>query len=208
GRDPPGPPGQAGRVKERRPSADDEALVALVDEDVGDDGRPPRPVAAALGLVAGGQPLQFLAPLGRGEQGLELLLTIVAGLRLAHGSPSSRGERASYLPGPPAPTALRALSRGPTPGLVRKHCRVRAVRLRLAEDEVHDPAAADVRPRPAAVVEEGGVGAAGDFQGVGEDGEALEGTFVIDALGQGDDGGREPALIDYSRSHDIAEQVS
>src|SRR5262249_55079140 len=39
---------------------------------------------------------------------------------------------------------------------------------RLAEEEVDDPAAADVRPRPAAGAEDGGGGAPGPFEGIGQ----------------------------------------
>ena len=44
-------------------------------------------------------------------------------------------------------------------------------RLLPPQDQVHRPAAADVRPRPAQVPEEVGAGATGVFQGVGQHGE-------------------------------------
>jgi hypothetical protein len=37
-------------------------------------------------------------------------------------------------------------------------------------------------PRLAAVLQDVGVGAAGVFQGVGEDGQAVEGPFIVDGL--------------------------
>ena len=54
-----------------------------------------------------------------------------------------------------------------------------------------------MRPRPAQVAEDGGVGAAGVFQGVGKDGEAGgvkgaggQGAVVVGGLGQREDRGR------------------
>src|SRR6516164_1451548 len=64
---------------------------------------------------------------------------------------------------------------------------IRQTALFLAEQQVQHPAAADVRPGAAAVVEDGGVGAAGVFQRVGEDGHVLESPFVVDAAGDGRD---------------------
>src|SRR5206468_720635 len=45
----------------------------------------------------------------------------------------------------------------------------------LAEQQVHDPAAADVRAWAVQVAQDVGVGAAGVFQGVGQDRQAVEG---------------------------------
>src|SRR5258707_1130535 len=74
---------------------------------MGSPGRPPRaecplfPSAASAGLEGGAQRLPPLLPLGRGAQGLEFLLPLVACLYPAHGSPSVRGERPSSPAGPP-----------------------------------------------------------------------------------------------------------
>ena len=51
-----------------------------------------------------------------------------------------------------------------------------------AQHPIHGPAAARVRPRPAAVVEDVGVVAAGVFEGIGEDGQVLEPPFVLEGL--------------------------
>src|SRR5262245_48633515 len=52
----------------------------------------------------------------------------------------------------------------------------------LAQDQVERPAPPDVRPRRAQVRQELGVGAAGLFEGVGEDGQAVVGPLLVDAL--------------------------
>jgi hypothetical protein len=60
----------------------------------------------------------------------------------------------------------------------------------LAQNQIDDPAAADVRPFAAAVGEDFGVVATGVFQRVGEDREAVEGTVVVDCLGDAGCNGR------------------
>src|SRR5262249_31805002 len=57
--------------------------------------------------------------------------------------------------------------------------------LRLAEEEIDDPAATDVRPGAAAVVEDGAVGAAGVFERVGKYGQVVEVIMVVDVRGKG-----------------------
>src|SRR4051812_20617851 len=54
----------------------------------------------------------------------------------------------------------------------------------LAEDQIQRPAAAHVRPRRAQVREDGVVGEAGVFEGVGEDRQAVEGAIGVDAFGE------------------------
>src|SRR4051794_19277095 len=51
---------------------------------------------------------------------------------------------------------------------------------RLSEDQIDDPATADVFARLPAVVQDVGVVAAGVFEGVRQDRQAVEGTFFID----------------------------
>src|SRR4051812_32110882 len=51
------------------------------------------------------------------------------------------------------------------------------------ECQVERPATSDVRAGAAQMAENGGVGAAGLFQRVGEDGEAVEGALVVDRSG-------------------------
>ena len=57
-----------------------------------------------------------------------------------------------------------------------------------AENEVEYEAAADVRARAAQVTEDGGSGASGFFQGVGQDREPVESFLCIDPLCQRHDG--------------------
>src|SRR5262249_22305453 len=58
----------------------------------------------------------------------------------------------------------------------------------LPEDEVQHPAAADVFPRLAAMVEDVSVRAARFFEGVREDGEVREAALGIDRPGEVQDG--------------------
>src|SRR5262245_18347183 len=81
----------------------------------------------------------------------------------------------------------------------------------LAEDEVHDPAAAVVRTWAAAVVEHGGVGAACFFEGIGQRRQHAEVAGVGDGLCQGGDRRRPPRDFEgYGPervANDAAEQV-
>src|SRR5262249_19486325 len=83
--------------------------------------------------------------------------------------------------------------------------------LRLAEDQVHDPAAADVLAALAAVGEDVGVGAAGVLEGVGQDRQVMEGPLVVDAAGDGRDGAvvpRQPGGVDSDGTErERAEQI-
>ena len=67
---------------------------------------------------------------------------------------------------------------------------------RLAQQHIDDPAAADVFAGLAAVVEDVGVGTARFFQSVGEDGQAVKCTLVVDCLGEFCNGGVIPAKPD------------
>jgi hypothetical protein len=49
-----------------------------------------------------------------------------------------------------------------------------------------------MRSRPSTVVQDVGVGAAGVFQGVGQDRQAVKGSFLVDGYGQLRDRGGEP----------------
>jgi hypothetical protein len=53
----------------------------------------------------------------------------------------------------------------------------------LITGELKEQTAADVGPRPSEMAQQVGVGAAGFFQGVGEDGQVMEGPFIVDATG-------------------------
>src|SRR5262245_47192542 len=83
--------------------------------------------------------------------------------------------------------------------------------LPFSETIINDPAAADVRPRPAAVGEAGGVGAAGLFQGVGQDRQAVEGAVVVDGLRQLWDSAvlpRQPGGVGNRRAEWVAENIA
>jgi hypothetical protein len=60
----------------------------------------------------------------------------------------------------------------------------------------------------AAVGEDVRVVAAGVFEGIGQDRHAVEGTVVVDAASERDDGGREPGGIDGDGPEGIAEDVA
>src|SRR5262245_46228071 len=51
----------------------------------------------------------------------------------------------------------------------------------LAKHQIHDPATADVRPRPAAVVEDVVAVAPSVLECVGQNGHAVEGALLVDA---------------------------
>jgi hypothetical protein len=57
------------------------------------------------------------------------------------------------------------------------------------------------------MIQDVGIGAAGVLQGVGEDGESVEGTIVIDRLGETDDGRGKPTKINEDRPERVAEEV-
>jgi hypothetical protein len=64
--------------------------------------------------------------------------------------------------------------------------------LLLAEEQVHDPAPADVGAVTPAVVQDGLDRAAGFLEGIGEDGKAVEGTVFVDGAGELRDGSGVP----------------
>jgi len=55
---------------------------------------------------------------------------------------------------------------------------------RFAEEKVHHPATPDVWPWLPAVAEDVGIRAPGVFKGVGQDGQAVEGSLIVDGLGE------------------------
>src|SRR5436309_412471 len=81
-----------------------------------------------------------------------------------------------------APKVRNVLAQGlrPWAKLCRRFAAENCPTSRLAQQQVHDPAAADVCARLAAVGEDGGVGAAGVFEGVGQDRQVVEGAVVVD----------------------------
>jgi hypothetical protein len=70
-------------------------------------------------------------------------------------------------------------------------CGARSLRF-FAEQRIQQPTTADVDFLPTAMLEHVGVGAAGFFEGVGQDGHSLEGAFVINALSEPWDGAAIP----------------
>src|SRR5947209_19283311 len=64
--------------------------------------------------------------------------------------------------------------------------------LLLPQNEIDDPAAPDVRPRPPKVAQDVRVRAAGLFEGVGQDGHTVEGPLVVDGLGNFGHGAAAP----------------
>ena len=80
--------------------------------------------------------------------------------------------------------------------------------LLFAQYQIDDPAAADVFSRPAAVVQDVGVVAAGVFEGVGEDRQAVEGAVVVDGLGKGGDVRCSPGGMERDGAERVAEDVT
>jgi hypothetical protein len=78
----------------------------------------------------------------------------------------------------------------------------------LAQDQIYDPAAADVRLRPAAVPQDGGVLAPGLFQGIGQDRHVLETPLLVQGPGQLHDGRRPPGGVEGDGPEGVAENVS
>src|SRR5262245_51071772 len=82
---------------------------------------------------------------------------------------------------------LRRNKYRPAWGIVKGKRHVAAKRLRFSlpcQDKINHPAAARVQPRPAAVVEDRGIIAAGFFERIAKDGQAIEGAFMVDRLRQ------------------------
>ena len=80
--------------------------------------------------------------------------------------------------------------------------------LLLPQYQIDDPAAADVLRRHPAVEQDICVRAAGFFEGVREDRQAVEGAILVDRGGNGLDGRREPCGIGGDGSEGIAENVA
>src|SRR4051794_30422345 len=83
--------------------------------------------------------------------------------------------------------------------------------LRLSQQQIDDPAAADVFVRPAAVCQDVGVIAAGLLQRVGEDRHQVEAPLVVDRAGQLFGGAavpRPPRRIDPDGAERVAEDFA
>jgi hypothetical protein len=76
----------------------------------------------------------------------------------------------------------------------------------LTQEEVHHPATPDVRPRLATMGEEVGLRAVRFFEDVCQDGQAVEGPLLVDALGQLDHRAivpRQPGWIEGHRPEGV-----
>ena len=80
----------------------------------------------------------------------------------------------------------------------------------LPQNEIDDPASANVRPRPAQVIEDGGIVATGFFEGVGKDGEAGgvqfaggQGTLFVGGGGEVSHGWGSASSVDRCGSEGI-----
>src|SRR5262249_31770930 len=83
--------------------------------------------------------------------------------------------------------------------------------LPLAQQQVHDPAAPDVWAGATAMIEDVCVGTAGGFQGVGQDGQVVEGPVVVAGLGEPGDGAvppGEPGSGDGGGAEGVAEDTA
>jgi len=85
----------------------------------------------------------------------------------------------------------------------------------LAEQQVQHEAAADVRPRTAEVREDVGIVAAGVFEGIRENGEAVgfevssrQEALVVSCLSKGGDEGARPDGVEGCGAERVAEDVS
>src|SRR5262249_21263206 len=78
----------------------------------------------------------------------------------------------------------------------------------LPQHQIDHPAPANMLARLSAVVQDVGIVAAGIFEGVGEDGQAVEGSVVVDRLGQGDDVRCSAGGVESDRAEGVAEDVS
>ena len=110
-------------------------------------------------------------------------------------------------------TSHRFIMIGETQDIVHEHVAARAecwrdssrtqengnARSLLAQNEIDDPTAANVRPRPAAVVENGHFLAPGVLEGVGQDGHRGEVAGVVHASSELSGGGGAPGGVERSR---------
>src|SRR5262245_42761920 len=83
-----------------------------------------------------------------------------------------------------------------------------AAMLPPSEDEIHHPAAADVRTTAAAVVEDVGVVAPRVLQCIRQDRHPVKGFLLIDAFGERDDAGGEPRRVNSAGAEGVAEDTS
>jgi hypothetical protein len=96
---------------------------------------------------------------------------------------------------------------------VRKNCCAQWVEgsSTFAQQQIHNPATANVLAGLAAVIQNVGVGAAGFFEGVGQDRQSVKCTLVINLLGQLSHNARFPYQPRWIKNHtakSVTENVS
>src|SRR5512145_2042738 len=77
----------------------------------------------------------------------------------------------------------------------------------LAQQQIHDPAAASVLPTRPAMLDQVGVRAARGFEGVGQQRHAVESALRIDAIGKGPHLSGQPGGTHRSRAEWISEEA-
>jgi len=79
--------------------------------------------------------------------------------------------------------------------------------LLLPQHQIDHPAPADVRSRPAAMAQDVLVAATRFREGVGQFRHPLEGTVIVDGLGEGFHFGGEPSGVEGGGTEAVAENV-
>jgi hypothetical protein len=80
--------------------------------------------------------------------------------------------------------------------------------LTLAQQQIHDPAAASVLRTRAAILDQVGVRAARGFDGVGQDWHAVESAVRIDGIGEGPHLAGQPGGTHRSRAERVSEEAA
>src|SRR5262245_26047552 len=83
-----------------------------------------------------------------------------------------------------------------------------AIRSLLAKGQVKNPAAADVFAAPAAVREDGLVGAARLFEGICQNGHVLESALIVDCPSQCDHRRRPQGGLHHCRTEGVADNIA
>ena len=83
-----------------------------------------------------------------------------------------------------------------------------AVLLIFSQDQIDDPAATDMLAGLLAMIEDVGIGAAGVFESVGEDGKKVEGAVGVDGLGHISHTRCSPGMVEPNRVMRIAKQIT
>src|SRR5262249_42219256 len=83
-----------------------------------------------------------------------------------------------------------------------------SIRLLLPEDQIESPTPSDMDTGLPAMVQNVGIIAAGVFEGIGENGKAVEGAVVVDGLTQGSDVRCTPGELEGDGVERVADDVS